>query len=61
MSAVTYTIIENAKEEAGVYSVFWLVDQPIFRVKGRSGITEQWQLENRYNIKPEGSFSLLIK
>ncbi|MCP4394921.1 MAG: hypothetical protein GY804_11745 [Alphaproteobacteria bacterium] len=55
----TYSIIENAKEEFGNYAVFWVVDQPCFRIKGRFGITEQWQLDQRYGIKPEGSFTLL--
>lgn len=55
----TYDIIENAKEEAGNYAVFWAVDQPCFKIKGHRGITEQWQLDQRYGIKPEGSFSLL--
>lgn len=56
----TYTIIQNAKEESGNYAAFWVVDQPIFKIEGAShSITEQWQIDSRYGIKPEGSFSIL--
>jgi hypothetical protein len=54
----TFTIIKNAKEEAGQFAGFWEVDKPIFKNE-KFGITEQWSIEQRYGFKPEGSFSLV--
>lgn len=54
----TFTLIQDAKKEAGKYAGFWEVDQPMFNSK-KYGISEQWKLGQHFGIKPEGSFTLL--
>ena len=56
----TFNLIQDAKKEASVYSAFWQIEKPTFKIEGVShSITEQWRIEQNYGIKAEGSFTLL--
>lgn len=55
---ITFTLIKDAKKEAGVYSSFWEVDSPMFN-SDKYGVSEQWKIEQYHGLKAEGSFTLL--